>query len=209
MPRSPRLTQLWFLYPLVIVTPLALLGWFDPILVNPGRYLELLFASLLLIVLTISLILLALAGQRSYLWHYLHEKRWSKIGFVLVQLAALLLMAPPAMALGIPSLLHRLGSQPAEQVVTVVGKHARYEAPLGCAGKLYIAEYDHLLNDSLCDLPYELWATAKRDDTLLLTGERSLLGFKPLLISLRNPNGVETTSGLPLFTDGSPVVEEK
>lgn len=209
MPRSPRLTQLWFLYPLAIVTPLALLGWFDPILVNPGRYLELLFASLLLIVLTISLILLALAGQRSYLWHYLHEKRRSKTGFVLVQLAALLLLAPPAMALGVPSLLHRLGAQPAEQVVTVVDKRARYEAPLGCAGKLYIAEYDHLLNDSLCDLPYELWTSANRDDTLVLTGERSLLGFKPIRISLKHPNGVEATSGLPLFSEGSPAVEEK
>ena len=199
--RSPRLTQLWFLYPLAVVTPLALLGWFDPILVDPDRYLELLFASLLLIVMSMLLMLLALHGQRSYLWHYLHDNRRSKTGFMLSQLAALLMLAPPAMAVGIPSLVHRLGSQPAEQVVTVLSKRPTYEAPLGCTGKLYIAEYDHLLNDNVCNLPYELWAAAEQDDTLLLAGERSLLGFKATTVRLRNSDGVEAASGLPLFTD--------
>lgn len=196
-----RLHQLWFFYPLALVTPLALLGYFDPLLVEPNRYLELLFASLLLIVATIALMLLALHSQRTYLWHYLHNGRKSKTGYILTHLGALLLLAPPAMALGVPSLVHRLSAEPAEQVVTIVGKRANYETPLACTGKLYIAEYNHLLNDSVCDLPYEQWASAELNDSLVLRGERSLLGFKVTQVSLQGAQTTDKVSKLPLFKD--------
>lgn len=199
--KTSRLLQLWFFYPLALVTPLALLGYFDPLLVEPNRYLELLFASLLLIVATVALMVLALHSQRTYLWHYLHNSRKSKTGYILAHLGALLLLAPPAMALGVPSLVHRLSAEPAEQVVTIVGKRANYETPLTCTGKLYIAEYTHLLNDSVCDLPYEQWASAELNDSLVLRGERSLLGFKVTQVRLQGAQTTDTASKLPLFTE--------
>ncbi|MDG9922217.1 MULTISPECIES: hypothetical protein [unclassified Pseudomonas] len=201
IPARPKLTQLWFFYPLFVVAPLALLGLFERLLVDQDRYVDLLFASLLLIAATLLLMLLALHGQRSYLWHHLHSRHKSKTKFVLSHLFLLLLLAPPGMALGIPSLLHLFGSEPAQQVVTITGKAPGYDSRRGCDGTLYIAEYRHFLNDNVCGVPQDLWAAARPGDTLLLDGERSLLGFKPLRVTLKQARAVEEVSGLPRFAE--------
>lgn len=197
----PRLSQQWFIYPLFAVMPLALLGILDPLLVDPDSYVSLLFASLLLIAASLLLILLALHDQRSYLWHHLHSQRKSKTKFVLAHLCLLLLLAPPGLALGMPRLLHLFGSASAQQLVTVTGKQDSYEVRRGCDGKLYIAEYSHFLNDSVCGVPHDLWAAANPGDTLLLDGERSLLGFKARRVTLNRAKAVEEVSGLPRFTE--------
>ena len=197
----PSLGQLWFLYPILAVTPLTLLGLFQPLLVDQDRYVDLLFASLLLIAVTMLLMLLALHGQRSYLWHHLHSQHKSKTKYVLSHLFLLLLLVPPGLAMGVPSLLHLFGSEPAQQEVTITGKQAGYESRRGCDGKLYIAEYNHFLNNSVCGIPQDLWAVASKGDTMLLEGERSLLGFKPLRVTLKQARAVEEVSGLPRFAE--------
>ncbi|MDX5371791.1 MAG: hypothetical protein LPK18_05060 [Pseudomonadaceae bacterium] len=197
--RPHHWSRLWFLYPLLLSILLLLPYLFQPLLVEPARYLELLFASLLLIATTLLLMLLALHQQRTYLWHYLQEGGKNKTGHVLGHLAALLLFAPPAFALGIPSLLHLLDSEPARQEFRVRDKAASYYSAHACDGRIYLAEYRQLLNDSLCDVPLELWEAARRGDHLLVEGERSLLGFKALQVHLRPADQADAASGLPRF----------
>lgn len=198
-PSRGHWSRLWFLYPLLLSILLLLPYLAQPLLVEPARYLELLFASLLLIAATLLLMLLALHQQRTYLWRYLQQSGKSKTGHVLSHMAALLLFAPPAFALGIPSLLHLFASDSAQQELRVQAKAASYYSAHACNGRIYLTEYRQLFNDSLCDLPPELWEAARPGDYLLVDGERSLLGFKALNVRLRPADAADTTSGLPRF----------
>lgn len=196
----PRLSRQWFFYPLFAVLSLALLGLLNPLLVKPDSYVNLLFTSLPLIAASLLLILLALHDQRSYLWHHLHSQRKSKTKFVLSYMCLLLLLAPPGLALGVPSLLHLFGAEPAQELVTITNRGAGYDSR-GCDGALYIAEYHHFLNDRVCGIPHDLWDAAAPGDTLLLDGERSLLGFKARRVTLKRAKAVEEASGLPHFAE--------
>lgn len=77
---------------------------------------------------------------------------------------------------GMPSIIHVLISSESSMKVTTLKRSSIYRSK-HCKGKVYIQGYSLFLNDRICKIQKGVWNDLEHNDSLLLTGNSSFLGF--------------------------------
>ena len=99
------------------------------------------------------------------------------ISFMIIYVLITPLILYPSIAVGIPSALHMLVSEPGDLVVTVEYKSSSYRSGKFRYGCFDVQEYKYFFNNEVCGLSKDDWNSFVAGDRIRLSGKKSYFGF--------------------------------